>query len=166
MGTKASRALQILILAAMLSARPAAGQTPSVPDTPAAALAPDMELANASLFAFPISLERIRRALERPQTLKLAMPDGPRPMFHVSVDRGVPFDFETSYKHFHPDPLPPPKVTVDLLGLIMGAISRANEERRLRGAQKTVADDVRAFCEAQPDRGAHLSICAQPEKSK
>jgi hypothetical protein len=123
----------------------------------------------------PVSIERIRAALERPDTLTLhpITPD-----FVVSVREQQKFEERVPAWDFKSGPAPPgglyayeqlqrsgvpiaqPLFLVDLMAIGRG-IASARAAHAASAAREDVRQAIAEYCAAQPDRGAGIAICVK-----
>ncbi len=138
-----------------------AWQTPALPDTSPPEL--------------PVSIARIRAALERPDLLTLPQIT---PDFVVSVQERERFDKLVPPLDFRSGPVPPgglyayeqlqrsglstvqPLVVVDLIAIARG-IARAYSAQSAAAARENVRRVIADYCAAQPSAGAGIAICAK-----
>lgn len=78
----------VLVLALVAPAGPAAAQVPAAPASEAAGR--DGSGSTSSQAPLDASLDRVRRGLERPQTLRTAIERAPVPTFRVTVEERLP----------------------------------------------------------------------------
>jgi len=155
----------ILLFAAAL-AQAQASAPPPAPDPPASE-SPALEL--------PVSLARIREALQRPDLLTL-----PRitPDFVVDVNERQRFEKLVPPVDYKSGPVPPgglyayeqlqragvpitqPLVVVDLMAIARG-IGRAHAAQSAASAREEVRQAIAEYCAAQPGGGAGLAICVK-----
>ncbi len=146
----------LLVACAMLAA-----QTPAPPDTSP----PDL----------PVSIERIRAALERPDLLTLPQIT---PDFVVSVQERERFDKLVPPWDFRSGPVPPgglyayeqlqrsglstvqPLILVDLIAIARG-IARAHSAQAAAAAREDVRQVIADYCAVQPGGGAGIAICVK-----
>jgi len=108
-------------------------------------------------------VERIRAALERPApTLTL---DYPTPTFRVHIVERRPLQemFEVPPWKLDKPGWQPPAVGFDLLSIARYAAREMAQAKRghdLREAREEVLREIAAYCAAQPNNGAGITVCA------
>jgi len=129
----------------------------------------------------PVSLDRIRAALERSPVARLKIVDR-KPDFRVEIRERRRIEELLATLDFRSGPVPPgglyafeqkarlsspwgsqPIVSVDLLsvaGWFAGGISSARRTHAEAGAREEVTRAIADYCAAQPNRGAGIQICA------
>ncbi|HWF86952.1 MAG TPA: hypothetical protein VG222_18980 [Vicinamibacterales bacterium] len=139
-----------------------AAQTPAPPPAPSP---PEL----------PVSIARIRAALERPDLLTLPQIT---PDFVVSVQERERFDKLVAPWDFRSGPVPPgglyayeqlqrsglstvqPLILVDLIAIARG-IARAHSAQAAAAAREDVRQVIADYCAAQPGGGAGIAICVK-----
>jgi len=107
-------------------------------------------------------IERIRAALDRP-LLKLTF-DEPTPTFRIRIDERRPlqdlFDVP-AWLTEKPGWQPPAGLSLaSILGYVVHEIAAAKRGRDLRLAREEVLQEIAAYCAAQPNSGAGITICS------
>ena len=132
----------------------------------------------------PVSLDRIRAALERSPVQRLKITDR-KPDFRVEIQERQRIDSIMSTLDFKSGPVAPgglygfeqrarlsrspwsgQPIGIDLLPIarsIAGAIDRASRAAAIAAAHKEVNVAIAEWCDAQPDHGAGIYICKSPD---
>lgn len=113
-------------------------------------------------------VERIRAALERP-SLKLTF-DYPMPTFRVRIEERRPLQDMFDIPAWMPEKpgwQPPAGLSLSsILGYVVHEIASAKRGHDLRLAREEVLREIAAYCVAQPNSGAGITICSSAPASR
>ena len=107
-------------------------------------------------------VERIRAALDKPATLKLA-PER-QPDFRVYIEEKNPLQdiFDVPPWQIPSPGWQPPAVGFDLMSIVRYVaheVAEAKHGHDLRLAREEVLREIAAYCAAQPNSGSGITIC-------
>jgi hypothetical protein len=107
-------------------------------------------------------IARIRAALERP-SLKLSF-DDPTPTFRMRIEERRPLQDLFDVPAWMPEKpgwQPPAGLSLSsIIGYVAHQIAVAKRGRDLRLAREEVLREIAAYCAAQPNSGADITICS------